>query len=320
MIVAVSPALISTAVARVRMAALNRGVPFVVWVQDLYSLGLTETAQSSGVVLRLMLALEGWVLRGATRVIVIHERFALRVHEDFGVPRERIEVIRNWTHLPAAQPADPEQTRERLGWTTDETIVLHAGNMGVKQGLDNVIEAARLAQRQSAPVRFVLLGGGSERDRLQALADGIPNVVFLDSLPDDQFTAALHAADILLVNEKVGVAEMAVPSKLTSYFSAARPVLAATDATGITADEIRSAQAGVVVPAGDPRALLDGALTLAADPERAGRYGANGRRFRDTVLDEVTAIDAFDALLAQFVDGDDSTPNDHTAAAHSAAR
>jgi len=192
--------------------------------------------------------------------------------------------------------------------------------MGVKQGLGNVVEAGRLAQSQGSAVRFVLLGGGSEREHLRALAAELDTVVFLDALPDDQFTAALQAADVLLVNEKAGVAEMAVPSKLTSYFSAGRPVIAATDVSGITAEEIRRAEAGTVVAAGDPQALLDAVLEMAAAPDTVARYGANGRRFRDTVLDEGAAIDAFDTLLSQLIDGDDSLPTDDTTAARSAAR
>ncbi|MDL5352321.1 glycosyltransferase family 4 protein [Microbacterium sp. zg-YB36] len=304
-IVASSPALISTAVARLRSLITHAKTPFVVWVQDLYSLGLSETGQSNGLVLRAMHRVEGWLLRHADRVIVIHERFALRVHEDFEVPLSRIEVIRNWTHLPPAAPVDRALVRESLGWLSGETIVLHAGNMGVKQGLRNVVEAARLAHDRDDRVRFVFLGGGSERPHLETLAAGLDTVTFMKALPDDEFAAALQAADVLLVNEKEGVAEMAVPSKLTSYFSAGRPVLASTDADGITAEEIRRSNAGVVVPAGDPQALLDGVLTLTADPARANTLGANGRRFRDNVLAETTAIDAFDALLSRLIDADD---------------
>lgn len=314
-IIAVSPALISTAMTRARSLLTHRCVPFVVWVQDLYSLGLAETGQGGGATGRMMRMIEGWVLRSASRVVVIHERFAERVHVDFEVPRERIEVIRNWTHLPATPPIDRAAARATLGWSPDETVVLHAGNMGVKQGLENVIDAARLAQRDDAPVRFVLLGNGSQRAHLTALAEGSDRADFIDSLPDEQFTAALQAADILLVNEKRGVAEMAVPSKLTSYFSAGRPVLAATDASGITAEEIRRARAGVTVNAGDPRALLDAVLDLRADPAAAEGFGRNGRHFRATVLDETTAIDAFEAMLSQLIDGDDPTDSQpsHTA-------
>ncbi len=94
---------------------------------------------------------------------------------------------------------------------------------------------------------------------------------------------------------------MAVPSKLTSYFAAGRPVLAATDDSGITAQEVRAARAGVVVPAGSPEKLLEGALTLAADTETAAAFGENGRAYRQTVLDESFAIDRFDSLLTKLI-------------------
>ena len=119
-----------------------------------------------------MSALEGWLLRTADRVVVIHDRFAARVADDFGVPRDRIEVVRNWTHLPPSPEVDVAATRAALGWAPGEIVVLHAGNMGVKQGLENVVDAARLASERELPVRFVLLGHGSERDRLKGLGEG----------------------------------------------------------------------------------------------------------------------------------------------------
>ncbi|MEB0141401.1 hypothetical protein QN363_20505, partial [Undibacterium sp. CCC2.1] len=79
---------------------------------------------------------------------------------------------------------------------------------------------------------------------------------FIDSLDDFGFQRALASADILLVNEKLGVSEMAVPSKLTSYYNAGRPVIAATDRRGVTAAEIESAGGGVVVDAEVPQAII----------------------------------------------------------------
>lgn len=300
-VIAVSPALLSTWLSSLRARLTHRDTPFIVWVQDLYSLGLSETGQGGGAVQRTMKAIEGFVLRRATRVVVIHERFARRVVEDFAVPRDRIEVVRNWTHLASAPAIDARATRASLGWADHETVVLHAGNMGVKQGLENVIEAARLADAANAPIRFVLLGGGSQRDALRALAGSVRRVQFLDSLPDNDYAAAIHSADVLLVNEKPGVAEMAVPSKLTSYFSAGKPVLAATDAEGITAEELRRARAGVVVESGNPRALLEAALDLGLNPSAARAFGDSGLRYRRTVLDEETAIDRFTEILADVV-------------------
>ena len=301
-IVAVSPALISSALVRLRARLTHRSTPFVVWVQDLYGIGISETGQGGGFAARMIRNVEGWLLRSASTVVVIHDRFADRVHEDFGVPRERIAVIRNWTHLPPLPPVDVAAVREAHGWADDEVVVVHTGNMGVKQGLHHVVEAGRLAHQRGERVRFVLVGNGSQRDDLQQRADAHATTTqLLPPLADGDFTDILQAADILLVNELPGVAEMAVPSKLTSYFAAGRPVLAATDSTGITAQEVRGAEAGLVVPAGDPAALLDGVSALLSDPVTAARLGENGKRYRETVLDETFAIDRFDSLLADLI-------------------
>lgn len=307
-IVAVSPALISSTIARLRAALTHRSVPFVVWVQDLYGLGVAETGQGSQTAARAIGRMEAWLLRSADAVVVIHQRFADRIHRDFGVPIERIVVIRNWTHLPPMPAVDVDATRRKFGWPRDEIVVVHSGNMGVKQGLQHVVHAGRLATQRGQGVRFVLIGDGSHRNELGRLAAEQPAAVqFLPPLDDVDFPAALQAADVLLVNELPGVSEMAVPSKLTSYFAAGRPVVAATDVTGITADEVRAAGAGIVVPAGDPEALLAGIVHLTASASTCEGYGENGRRYRETVLDETFAIDRFDSLLADLTAGAGTT-------------
>ena len=144
---------------------------------------------------------------------------------------------------------------------------------------------------------FVLVGDGGERAQLERSARGIERIKFVDPLDDSDYRRVLAAADCLLVNELPGVSSMAVPSKLTSYFDAARPIIAATDLDGITAGEIEQARAGVVVPAGDPEALLAAALQLSNDHERAAVFAAAGRRYRTEVLDATGAIAAFTRLV-----------------------
>ncbi|MGN7188372.1 glycosyltransferase [Microbacterium enclense] len=297
-IVAASPALLSSAIVRVRSLATHRGTPFVVWVQDLYGIGVVETGQGGGAAARALRGIEAWLLRSASTVVVIHDRFADRVHEDFGIPRERIAVVRNWTHLPPMPVADVGAVRRAHGWADDEVVVVHTGNMGVKQGLQHVVDAGRVAHERGERVRFVLVGNGAQRDELQRRIDEQPTTTqIVPPLGDKEFAEVLQAADVLLVNELPGVAEMAVPSKLTSYFASGRPVLAATDATGITAQEVVAAEAGIVVEAGRAEAILDGAKRLAADREQCDRLGRNGKRYKETVLDETIAIDRFDSLL-----------------------
>ncbi|RIX28803.1 WcaI family glycosyltransferase [Amnibacterium setariae] len=296
----VSPALFSTGLALLR-ANLTR-TPSVVWVQDVYSSGMVETqgGAEDGAVVRFIRAMESAVLRNADGVGVIHARFA-EVVRQLGTPAERIEVVRNWTHLQQGAVGDREVDRERLKWPPDETVVLHSGAMGKKQDLDNVIEAGRLADERGAPVRFVLMGNGGERARLEAKAEGVRSVSFLDPLPADEYQPALRAADALLVNEHAGLRDMAVPSKLTSYFSSGRPVIAATDSGSVTAHEVTAADAGLRIAPATPAALLAAALELRDDSARADALGRNGQHYQQRVLSETAAIDRFENLLTRVV-------------------
>jgi colanic acid biosynthesis glycosyl transferase WcaI len=294
-VVCVSPALLSSAVAIARARAWRGRRPAIgLIVQDLYSRGVVETGMGGGPLSRAAAHLESSVLRSADGVVAIHDRFKRQIVDGLGVDADRVTVIRNWTHVSPVPHFDQVSFRREMGWEHDETVVLHAGAMGAKQALENVVEAARLADETNSHIRFVLLGDGSRRGSLEDLADGVKSIQFLDPLDHEDFGRALRTADVLLVNEKPGVTEMAVPSKLTSYFSSCRPVLAATDAGSTTAEEIAASGGGLRVAAGDPIALLHAAQGLAADHDKSAALAENGKRYCFEVLSESAAITAYD--------------------------
>lgn len=299
-IVLVSPALISTGLAAMRARLSRKRTPCLIWVQDLYSRGVVETSMATGPFARLAIRLESAILGSADGVVAIHERFRTYITDTLGIADRDVCVIRNWTHLPPAPATGQQDLREKLGWKDDETIVLHAGNMGKKQGLENVVAAARLAEAGNSAVRFVLMGDGNQRPALERAAEGIGNISFVDSLPDAEFQTALTAADVLLVNELPGVKEMSVPSKLTSYFNAGVPVLAATDPSSVTAEEVASAAAGVRVDADNPAALVAAAEALGSDERFSRELGENGLKFRQLTLSEATAMAQYDDLIHSF--------------------
>lgn len=301
-VVAVSPSLFASALVVLRLRLTPCRPPIVLWVQDIYTLGLSETGEGTALVRFVTKQVEKWTLRLADRVVVIHGRFAEYLMREFHVPEPAITTIRNWTHLPPTQPVDPITARASLGWPAGVTLAVHTGNMGAKQGLENVVDAARIADETDAPVHFLLVGDGGERKGLEQRALGIDRLTFVDPLDPAEYRLALGAADTLIVNEKPGVAAMAVPSKLTSYFDAGRPIVAATDPSGITAAEISAANAGVVVEAGNPKALLQATLAISGDQAESARFAANGRRYRELVLDESAAIEKWGRLLNELID------------------
>ncbi len=293
----VSPALFASGLAVLR-ARLRPNRPAVgIWVQDIYSRGIVETGVGGGKLGRIVGSIESWILRSADGVIAIHDRFESYLVHSLGVPSGDVMVIRNWTHVPASPTTGLAAMRRELGWSPDDIVVLHAGNMGKKQGLENVINAARVADDRGSNVRFVLMGDGNQRKHLELLAAGCESISFVDPLPGEEFQRALAAANVLLVNERPGVKDMAVPSKLTSYFNAGVPVIAATDEGSVTAAELLTSGGGIRVDAADPAALVDAAEALGRDSALASSLGARGLRFRNDTLSKAAAIGHYDGFI-----------------------
>ncbi|MFC7220047.1 glycosyltransferase [Streptomyces polyrhachis] len=272
--------------------AKRYGVPYVPVVQDLMGAAAAQSGIRGGDrAAKGAAAVEAWVLGRATLVGVIHESFVERVAA-MGVPESRIRLVPNWSHV--ARPVCPRAgTRERLGWPEDQTVVLHSGNMGLKQGLEVLVETARLAPE----VRIVLMGDGNQRELLQEAGRDLPNLDFLPPADDADFTDVLAAADVLAVTQRATVKDMSVPSKLTSYFATGRPVVASIADEGGTAEEMRRAGAGVIVPPEDPEALLAAVRELAADPGRADGLGARGPAYVEAHLGRGAGLARIEALL-----------------------
>jgi len=279
-----------------RYFAARAGAPYGLIVQDL----MAPAARQSGIrggtrVAGATAFAERWAMARAHTVATASESFRPYLRE-LGVDEHRILDLPNWTHV-GLPTAARDATRARLGWPADRTVVLHAGNMGLKQGLEQVIEAARRADALGAPSLFVLMGDGSQRATLESKARGIERIRFLPFQPEDDVPNVLHAADVLLVSERASVIDMSLPSKLTSYFAAGRPIVGAVPASGSTAREIVRSQAGVIIPTGDPDTLNAVIAEMRTDPRRADALGAAGREYAASALDLGTARTRMDAVL-----------------------
>ncbi|MDI5964415.1 glycosyltransferase [Streptomyces sp. SL13] len=276
--------------------ARRAGIPHVVVVQDLMGAAAAQSGiAGGGRVAGLAGGVEGRVLRGATLVGVVHETFRDRVAAT-GVAPDRIRVVPNWSHI-ARPSGDRARTRAAMGWRDDEIILLHSGNMGLKQGLEVMVETARLAAGAGDRLRVVLLGDGNQRAALERAGAGVRQLDFVDPVDDAAFPDVLAAADMLAVTQRASVLDMSIPSKLTSYFAAGRPVIGSVASRGGTAEEVLRSGAGVLVPPEDPAALLAAARGLADDPAAAARLGAHGPAYVDAHLSQEAGLARIDALI-----------------------
>jgi exopolysaccharide biosynthesis WecB/TagA/CpsF family protein len=298
-----------------RYFAARAHAPYGLIFQDLMAPAARQSGIGGGTrVAGATSSLERWATAKARTVAIASENFRPYLQE-IGVDESRIFDLPNWSHL-GAPTADRAATRDRLGWPPDRSVVLHAGNMGLKQGLEQVVEAARRADALAAPVLFVLMGDGSQRASLEAQARRIERLRFLPFQPEAEVPNILDAADLLLVSERPTVIDMSLPSKLTSYFAAGRPIVAAVPPEGSTAREILQAGAGVIIPIGDPEELNRVVAQVHEDPEWATKMGEAGREYARSALDLNSARARIDRLLEQTLGGGGRQPAARRTAPH----
>ncbi|HEV8697607.1 MAG TPA: glycosyltransferase family 4 protein [Candidatus Limnocylindrales bacterium] len=279
-----------------RLFSARARAPYGLIVQDLMAPAARQSGiRGGGRVTRVTAALERWAAAKASTVGIASESFRPYLN-GLGVPDERIVLFPNWVHV-GAPSADRVSTRERLGWPAEATVVLHAGNMGLKQGLEQVVAAAQRAGDDADPLLYVLMGDGSQRAGLEAMAAGVKHLEFLPFQPEAELPNILAAADVLLVSERDTVIDMSLPSKLTTYFAAGRPVVAAVPEAGATATEVRRSGAGVVVPVAHPDELNRAVAHLRANPAFADTLGLAGRAYAASSLDRSHALSRIDELL-----------------------
>jgi glycosyltransferase involved in cell wall biosynthesis len=287
----ISSALVALAAARAF------GAPLALWIQDLVGAGAVQSGVPGGREMgSAATTVEGWIARQADRIAIISGAFRPYL-EAAGVPADKITRVRNWTHIGRATKTR-EAVRAELGLGASDWVCLHAGNMGYKQGLENIIDCARLAQTTAPGVTFVLLGDGNQRAMLEERGRDLVNLRFLPTQDNEQFANALAMADVLLVNQRATVTSMSLPSKLTSYLATGRPIVAAV-APGEVANVLTEVGAGAVVPAESPLALLDQVLSLREQPALAAEMGAHGAKYARTVLSPGETLAALERFVGE---------------------
>ena len=255
--------------------------PFGLIVQDLSGAGAKQSGLRGGALIsKVAHAVEGMALKAANGLVVVSP--AMRdVVIGLGVEESRINQILNYS-ARKIDSVNREQARSRFGWDEDEFVVVHTGNMGAKQDLENVVGAARELSGNSR-IKIYLVGHGNQESNLKALCQGKKNISVMAAVSDENYSVLLSAADLLLVNERTTQMEMSLPSKLTSYLYSERPVLAAVPRGGATWKFL--GDVAELVEAGDPKVLALKIKELSMNQSRLNELARLGLEFALKNLD-----------------------------------
>ena len=290
----------------------------ILHVQDLQpdaaiALGLLKPSRFTDLLLRL----ERVTYRLADRVSSISEAMLARIG-DKGVELSRRILLRNWaSDLVAPCAAVRDQFRE--DWALgNRFVVLYAGNLGRKQGLDMLIEAAHHL-RTASDVVLVIVGEGSEAATLATrVADrALCNVVMQPLQDRERLSALLACADVHVIPQRAGVTDIVLPSKLGNILASARPVIVSALPQSELATIVRSGDCGLVVPPGDGAALAAAILLLRDDPAQRDRLGGHARELATTVFSARAILDEFVDEIERVVSAPQRSPRVREAARES---
>jgi len=254
------------------------------------------------------LALERWLLGRFNRVSTISAAM-LDKAKDKGIAPDRLVLFPNWANVRSIRPCAPADRdagnpasgyRATLDIPSDAVVVLYAGSLGNKQGIELLAEAAALLA-DSPRIHFVFCGNGPSRASLMAACLRLRNVRFLDLQPADRLNELLGVADIHVLPLRADAADLVMPSKLAGMLASGKAVIA----TAHPGTELSRAVSGrgLVVPPGDARALADAIARLAQSPPQREAMGAAGRAFAEAELDQDAILQRFERELLRCVAG-----------------
>jgi len=280
------------------LMALIWRVPVVYDVQDIWpdSVVFSGMMRKESLSVRIMSRLEKFVYRRAQHLLVTTDGAKENLIAK-GITPEKITVLPNWIdeHIfTEADPAERQAIRTCYGWE-NRFVILFAGNIGVVQGLDTVIQACK-ALPAASDVLMVFVGDGSDKARLQKMARDehlSHRVQFIEQQPFSRMPAFMGAADALLVSlQRSEISNLVVPNKTFAYLAAAKPILAVLG--GETPRLIEQIGAGLAVEPENIPALIESIQKLESmSPEERALIGERGRQYLNTHL-------SFDALISRY--------------------
>lgn len=255
---------------------------------------------SGGVLTKLMAGMERKLLQGADLITTISGQMYQRlVHKKVAGPNTWI--FPNWVDTTQIYPLDaPSPLRQAWGIPEDTFVALYSGSLGEKQGLEIILEVAKLLIEQSK-IQFIICGEGFPKQRLMQLAreQGLENIFFEDLQPLEALNDLLNIANVHLLPQRADVADTVLPSKLKGMFASGRPVIA-TAHPGSQLETYVS-NGGLVIPPENSTLLAQALEQLFHHPEYCQELGQKARQFALQAWHQETVLKDLETKLVESV-------------------
>ncbi len=253
------------------------------------------------------LCVAGFLYKRSEHIVVVTPAFQEYLIRNWGVPPEKISVVENGVESDQFNPrANNADLRRELG-AEGKFVVGYLGTMGMAHGLESVVQAATELQRTAPNVLFLMVGEGSDKERVIKLArsQGLTNMRFVGQQPREKVPEFISISDACLVLlKKAELFKTVIPTKMLEFMSCARPVILGVD--GQARKIMDQAGAGVYVEPENAAALVHVITQLAANPLVRETLGRNGRRYIVEHFSRQQTAKAYIAVLEGIVNREEA--------------
>jgi len=235
------------------------------------------------------------LLLDSGKVVVIGRDMSDYIEETYKVREENIVFITNWANSSERLEENREE-RERFE-------VLYGGTIGEAQKLDILIEAARILQERKVDINIKIVGDGMEKKNLQEIVrrENLKNVQFCNLVPENEFMKLITQTSVLAVTLREESKGMSVPSKLYTYLTAGKPILAIVPEGSEIDMEIKEDQLGISVSGNSPELIADAIIKLKEDKEFRERAGGNALKAFETKYNNTIAVDKYYEVIKELL-------------------
>jgi colanic acid biosynthesis glycosyl transferase WcaI len=278
------------------LLARTRSAKLLITVQDVHpDVGVISGRLTSKPIVLILGWVQRFLLQRADRIVAISDAMRDRLVQRGGDAR-RIAVVGNWIDVGEITPLPRDNRWAHEHGLVGRFAVMHAGNVGLLQDLETLVDAAALVPE----AQFVIVGEGANKEALidRAHDRGLGNVVFLPRQPREALSLLLASADAHVVSLMPGLAGLMEPSKLYGILAAARPVLAGMEAGTEAAEVVARSACGLVTRPGNPESLAAAVRRLRElSPDERREMGARGRAYCERFHSRAAATDAYRELV-----------------------
>lgn len=275
------------------------GASFFLNIQDIFPQNAIDLdVLRNPLIIKYFESMEKKAYESAAQLIVHSEGNKDFLKSNKNIDGEKIHVIHNWIDSSLYKKAERTgRFRQKYG-LKKEFVILFAGVIGPSQGLDIIIEAAAKVKHKKN-IRFLFVGDGTEKSRLQRMTDdfGLSNVVFAPFVSKKDYPALVKDSDIGLVCLTSKNKTPVIPGKILGYMAAAIPTLAFLQKESDGHSLINQANCGYTAIPDDSEAVAQLILDVYERRHELPQLGTNGQKF---VTQEFSIEKTIEKLIEMF--------------------